>query len=815
MPASNLSNKEIAVRLSGIVSLRRGGDEQRYISELTGLYRLAPEHPRVARRYVRALIDRGLLDEARSIALAQYEASPNAYLAWDLVDLSSRVGDEDLVLRFANELNQFVEAGFSDYDAQRYKAIIEQFWHLDGIKLKPKPRRAAGKPPAGDAKASAQAPTTAELRRTANRLARDGRFHDLLDMLQASPQAKNDPAVRLLCSAAHYATGQDNAAMEDVNFVIASGEDPFVARAHMRRANFLRNAGRNLEAIDDYRTLRKMPSAAGIGYERAMFRTLRAIGLGTTVDRYVRAAGRAHAGGTMNRSRYMQLQFDADRQYDLTAIDPSTYHSEPRALTLGFRALLEVGRYHSAWLFLQAFHAHSESLSAFIGANDKPVMDLCAEGLVRSDDAILEFGVALLKALKALRADDDVKPHCIMLSASSLGIGGCERQLLTLSKYAREHVPDATLMAYVWLPKEQGYRIKHDLRILGQEDAANLEPIRWRGAEVTVMGKRFSAEEALSLVATIFRTANLDGFLRLAQHERPQVIHYAVGSIVDFIVATYLSNASRILVQLGSRYLADQASGSDIFNRVIETTKELIACAQDDERFQFAINSVAAAESWAENTGLEVGDFEIIYNGVDDTFLHNVSASSVDAMRSRLGLKSDGRVVGGVFRMHAIKDPYLWVRTVEEVLKRDPRATAVLVGDGALWQRVAAMIGRSPLRERIRIYGAAHDELPTLYRCMDVLLVTSRSESLPNTVLEAQAQGTLIVSVNVGGIAEAVTLGSLVDSRDSRELATAVIATMAEQGRRTERIRQCRKFLRSKFGADIMVEKTFSCYGLK
>ena len=457
---------------------------------------------------------------------------------------------------------------------------------------------------------------------------------------------------------------------------------------------------------------------------------------------------------------------------------------------------------------------HSESLSAFIDTSDKPVIDLCAEGLVGSDDAILEFGVALLKALKTLRGHDAVKPHCIMLSASSLGIGGCERQLLTLSKYARERVPDATLMAYVWLPKEQGYRIKHDLRILGQEDAAKLEPIRWRGADVTVMGKRLSVEDALSLAAAIFRTANLDGFLRLAQYERPQVIHYTVGSIVDFIVATYLSNGSRILVQLGSRYLGDQASGSDIFNRVIETSKELIACAKDDERFHFAINSVAAAESWAEHTALEVGDFDIVYNGVDDTFLRNVSSSSMDAMRSSLGLKPDEWVVGGVFRMHAIKDPFLWVRTVEEVLKRDPRATGLLVGDGALSQRVAAMIGRSAVRDRIRIFGQAHEELPVLYRLMDALLVTSHSESLPNTVLEAQAQGTPVVSVNVGGIAEAVTLGSVVDSRDSRDLATAIIATMDEQSTRTEHIRQCRKFLRSKFGPDIMVEKTFSCYRL-
>ena len=362
MPASNLSNKEIADRLSAIVSLRREGDEQRYVSELTGLYHLAPEHPRVARRYVRALIDRGSLDEARSIALAQYDASPNAYLAWDLVDLSSRVGDDELVQRFAKELDYFVNDGFSDFDTERYKAIVEKFWHLDGLKLKTRRRRAASKPPAREAEATAEPPadalargaekvaepladapareaektaklpTTAELRRTANLLARDGRFHDLLDMAETSPQAKNDPAVRLLCSAAHYATGQGDAAMEDVNFVIASGVDPFVARAHMRRANLLRNAGKNLEAINDYRTLRKMPSAAGTGYERTMFRTLRAIGLGTTVDRYVRTAGRAHARGTMEQLRYMQLLFDADRQCDLAAIDPNTYQSEPRAL---------------------------------------------------------------------------------------------------------------------------------------------------------------------------------------------------------------------------------------------------------------------------------------------------------------------------------------------------------------------------------------------------------------------------------------------------------------------------------------------------
>jgi glycosyltransferase involved in cell wall biosynthesis len=73
---------------------------------------------------------------------------------------------------------------------------------------------------------------------------------------------------------------------------------------------------------------------------------------------------------------------------------------------------------------------------------------------------------------------------------------------------------------------------------------------------------------------------------------------------------------------------------------------------------------------------------------------------------------------------------------------------------------------------------------------MDVFLLTSRAEGLPNVIIEAQHAGLPVVAPDVGGTAEAIAsadTGTAVADRSAGALADAVLAYLNDASRR-ERI---------------------------
>ena len=113
-----------------------------------------------------------------------------------------------------------------------------------------------------------------------------------------------------------------------------------------------------------------------------------------------------------------------------------------------------------------------------------------------------------------------------------------------------------------------------------------------------------------------------------------------------------------------------------------------------------------------------------------------------------------------------------------EALARVPGVALLVVGDGperAALERRAAGLGVS---DRVRFLGTGtRDDVITLFRAVDVALVTSAWENLPHTLLEALAAGTPVIATEVGGIPEVVRDGEnglLVPARDVAALAAAI-----------------------------------------
>jgi len=225
-------------------------------------------------------------------------------------------------------------------------------------------------------------------------------------------------------------------------------------------------------------------------------------------------------------------------------------------------------------------------------------------------------------------------------------------------------------------------------------------------------------------------------------------------------------------------------------------------------------NSRAGAESYVEWLRLAPDRIKVIYNGLDMGSIDDAAASSV---RGRLGVPETAPLVGGVFRFYPEKRPLLWLEVASRVLQSNPDAWFVLCGQGVLEQEIAKAVQSLRLAHRLLLPGIVDDVLPVM-RALDVFLLTSYGEGVPNVVLEAQWAGTPVVATKAGGVAEALELGVsgwIVDPPDADRLARRVGWLLGDTGARAQARIAGPELIRARFGLERMIDETVQAYDLR
>ena len=142
-------------------------------------------------------------------------------------------------------------------------------------------------------------------------------------------------------------------------------------------------------------------------------------------------------------------------------------------------------------------------------------------------------------------------------------------------------------------------------------------------------------------------------------------------------------------------------------------------------------------------------------------------------MRRRLGIPAERHVIGAVGRLNGEKDYPESARRSEAAAGQRPDLYFVIAGKGELEQELRRMAADMGVAERVIFMGHFHD-VRKVFEMMDVYVLSSTREGLPNTVLEAMAMEVPIVATDVDGVKEAVTDGReaiLVPAQNSERLA--------------------------------------------
>lgn len=134
--------------------------------------------------------------------------------------------------------------------------------------------------------------------------------------------------------------------------------------------------------------------------------------------------------------------------------------------------------------------------------------------------------------------------------------------------------------------------------------------------------------------------------------------------------------------------------------------------------------------------------------------------------------------------LEAIYDVATTIRAFALIVKAFPNATLSIAGTGPEKQALTALITRLQLNESIHFTGRlAPKEMAKLYQQADVMLNASTVDNTPNSIIEALACGTPVVSTNAGGIPKLVTHqydALLVNIADHQKMAALAIDIIKE-----------------------------------
>ena len=169
---------------------------------------------------------------------------------------------------------------------------------------------------------------------------------------------------------------------------------------------------------------------------------------------------------------------------------------------------------------------------------------------------------------------------------------------------------------------------------------------------------------------------------------------------------------------------------------------------------------------WEMGLGIDPAKILVLHNGL------RPPAEPTPAPRTR--------TVVSVGRIDPLKDVHTMLRVAAQALAFVPDARfehhgPVPSGEEAYGRSCLALHDRLGLRDRFRFMGPTGDPDGAV-RSADVVLMTSISEGLPMSILEAMGQGRPVVATGVGGVPDVVRgCGAVCAPGDDHALAMAVV----------------------------------------
>ncbi len=203
---------------------------------------------------------------------------------------------------------------------------------------------------------------------------------------------------------------------------------------------------------------------------------------------------------------------------------------------------------------------------------------------------------------------------------------------------------------------------------------------------------------------------------------------------------------------------------------------------------------------------------EVIINGVDTVCFS--AQKKNESIRKELGIDNKDIVIGTVGRLVPVKNHSMLIEAFAIISRRYSNIKLVLVGDGPLKSELIKLSDSLEISSNV-VFTGRRDDIPEILRCMDIFVLSSHSEGMSNTILEAMSSGLPVIATDVGGnpsLVDKDITGLLVESEKPGSLAELLSRLIDCPELRIKMGNAGRKRVEQKFSLQAMVKNYENLY---
>lgn len=274
-----------------------------------------------------------------------------------------------------------------------------------------------------------------------------------------------------------------------------------------------------------------------------------------------------------------------------------------------------------------------------------------------------------------------------------------------------------------------------------------------RGIELVLVGKKCGIDVTLP-----FRLANI------LKQERIDVVH--THNMSPLFYGTLAARLSRVPVIINTRHgRAKKSMVSYVWNM----NDAIIAISEDAKREMLKWNRIDTKKT------------RVIYNGIDIDKYSNNQDGNED--KKALNIEPSTFVFGTVARLSPEKDQFTLIDAFSKVVNKIDDAKLIFIGDGILKEELVKYASKLGISDKVMFLGF-RDDVYKVLPIFDIFGLSSLTEGISLTLLEAMAAGLPIVATNVGGNPEVIvngTTGILVPPKRPVEMAEAIYNLLSDK----------------------------------
>jgi glycosyltransferase involved in cell wall biosynthesis len=438
----------------------------------------------------------------------------------------------------------------------------------------------------------------------------------------------------------------------------------------------------------------------------------------------------------------------------------------------------------------------------FCGQDSNPLYPECLIDVIFEEIALQKLGY-------------EPQPGHLLTVSSSLRQGGSERQTVTVlgGLAADPRVRKAILALRSTEGEDRAPFLRHarelpiDLIFYGQDWEKNSDLV----TELPQLSERPRLTKAINLLPRILKE-DIVRLGKLIVSERPQAVHlrqdlYAGG------IACALADIPSFAIHRGSLSPDLWGHGELETNLHLRPMRHTYRRLLAQPNFHMINNSSAGLETDRAWTAWDdQSRFRVIHNAVEFEKLGSTERNS--GLRESLGIGPDEFLIGGIFRVTAVKRPMLWIEAARMVADARSDVHFAILGDGDMRTAMRDYASTHGFGDRLHMPGLVAD-VAAWYRALDINLLTSEREGLPNVLVEGQHFGVPAVSADVGGAFETLepgTTGFLIPPDAGASVyADAILRVLSDAAWRQAARERSPAFVHAKFGMERAVEAVLAC----